>query len=29
MPKDIKLVERIRGIERPADVKGNKKRWKQ
>lgn len=26
MPKDIKLVERIRGIERPADVKGNKKR---
>jgi len=26
MPKDIQLVERIRGIERPVDVKGNKKR---
>ena len=26
MSKDIQLVEHIRGIERPADVKGNKKR---
>jgi histone H3 len=28
MPKDIQLVKRIRGIERPVDVKGNKKRFK-
>ena len=25
MPKDIRLVQRIRGIERPAEVKGKKK----